>query len=266
MSDPVRTALIQLEISDEEPVDERIARVTGLVEQEVGRSDLVVLPELWHVGAFALDLAREHAEPRDGAVMTAMRAAAVRAGVWLHAGSFAELDGGHRYNTSALVAPDGEVVAWYRKQHLFGWEGGEPSVMSSGDDLVVVDSPLGASGIATCYDLRFPELFRGLVDGGAEVFLIASGWPATRIEHWRILTQARAIEDQAWVLACNTAGTHAGVRMGGHSIVVDPLGAVVAEAGEDEEIVRVLVDPSATSTWRERFPVLADRRTADRTP
>ena len=254
-----RVALIQLEVTDVETPGERVERAAGLVEGLRG-VDLAVLPELWHVGAFDLVAAREHAEPLDGPIVTRMRQAARTAGIWLHAGSFAELARGLRHNTSVVIDPAGDVVATYRKQHLFGWEDGEPSIMTAGDSLVVLPTPLGATGLATCYDLRFPELFRRLVDSGTETFLITSGWPMPRIEHWSVLARARAIENQAWVIACNTAGTHAGVEMGGRSVVIDPQGAVVAEAGADEEILYADVDPSAVRAWRQAFPALADRR------
>jgi predicted amidohydrolase len=133
--------------------------------------------------------------------------------------------------------------------------------MTAGDDLVVLDTPLGRTGLATCYDLRFPEHFRDLVDLGATTFLIASGWPDRRIEHWRVLLQARAIEDQSWVVACNGVGTHAGVTLGGRSAVIDPLGTVLAEAGTDEEVLLADVDIDLATTWRGEFPALDDRRT-----
>lgn len=254
-----RVALVQLDSSDLETPAARVARAAGLVE---GMRDveLVVLPELWSVGAFDLAQAKEYAEPLDGPVVTRMRDAARQAGIWLHAGSFPELDRGHRYNTSVVIDPSGDVVATYRKQHLFGWDAGEPSVMTAGDSLVVLPTPLGATGLATCYDLRFPELFRRLVDSGTETFLLASGWPKARIEHWAILTRARAIENQAWVIACNSAGNHAGVAMGGRSVVVDPQGVVVVEAGDAEEILVADVDPTAVREWRMSFPALTDRR------
>jgi len=254
-----RVALVQLDVNDTETIAERVERAGSIVEGLVD-VELAVLPELWHVGAFDLDAARDNAEPMDGSVVTRMRAAAATAGIWLHAGSFAELSGDHRYNTSVVIDPSGDVVATYRKQHLFGWEDGEPSVMTAGDALVVLPTPLGATGLATCYDLRFPELYRRLVDSGTETFLMASGWPMPRIEHWTVLAKARAIENQAWVVACNTAGTHHGVLMGGRSIVVDPRGAVVAEAGVDEEILYADVDVDLVREWRRAFPVLVDRR------
>ena len=254
-----RVALFQVEVNDAETPAERVERVARVVEG-LTDVDLVILPELWHVGAFDLVGAHDNAEPIDGPLVTRMRDAARTADIWLHAGSFAELARGLRHNTSVVIDPSGDVVATYRKQHLFGWEGGESSVMTAGDVLVVFPTPLGATGLATCYDLRFPELFRRLVDSGTETVLLTSGWPVARIDHWSVLARARAIENQTWFIACNTAGTHAGVEMGGRSVVVDPSGAVIAEAGAGEEILYADVDPAAVSELRRVFPVLTDRR------
>jgi predicted amidohydrolase len=115
-------------------------------------------------------------------------------------------------------------------------------------------------GLATCYDLRFPEMFRALLDGGAEVVLMPAAWPAKRVHHWRLLTLARAVENQSYVVACNTAGTHAGVPMGGGSMVVDPWGDVLAEGGTGEEVLVADLDLELLRSTRESFPVLADRR------
>ncbi|MDI1290355.1 MAG: carbon-nitrogen family hydrolase, partial [bacterium] len=164
------------------------------------------------------------------------------------------------YNTSMLFDPEGRLVVTYRKIHLFGFEGGETTLMSSGDELVVVDTPLGPTGLATCYDLRFPEFFRALTEGGATAVLLSSGWPTPRLEHWDVLTRARAIENQVWFIACNEVGTQPGIDLGGHSVVVDPQGAVVAQAGTEQEVLIVDVDPESSSSWREQFPVLKDIR------
>jgi predicted amidohydrolase len=257
----VRAALIQLAVTDEEPVAERVARTLDLVRVVSADADLLVLPELWPVGAFAVDRAKEFAEPLDGPLVTALSEAAAAGGVWLHGGSFPELapDGRH-FNTSVFFGPDGGLRAVYRKIHLFGFDAGETTLMSGGEELVTAPSPLGEAGLATCYDLRFPEMFRGLVDLGAVAFVVPSGWPERRIAHWTLLSRARAVESQAFVLGCNTAGTHAGVPLGGRSIVVDPRGEVVAEAGEGEEVLVAELDPARVAAWREAFPVLADRR------
>ena len=255
-------SLIQLDCSSSESPAERIVRVLGLVPQAADGADLVVLPELWNSGAFDVDAARASAQPLDGPLVAALADAARASRTWLHGGSFTELDGGDHYNTSVLFGPDGSLVATYRKIHLFGFDGGETVLMSGGEELVVVDTPLGATGLATCYDLRFPELFRALTEGGATCFLISSGWPTPRIGHWDVLTQARAIEDQAWVVACNEVGQQPGIALGGHSCVIDPKGTVVARAGEREEILRAEIDPEAPLAWREQFPVLKDIRIA----
>ena len=132
-------------------------------------------------------------------------------------------------------------------------------LMGAGDALVTVALPETTLGVATCYDLRFPELFRGLVDAGAETLVIPAGWPERRRSHWTLLARARAVENQSFVLACGTAGTHAGVPQAGHSIVVDPWGEVLAEAGPGEEILTVEFDPAKVAKTRDQFPALKDR-------
>ena len=261
MTDRATVALVQLDSSDSEPVADRVTRTLHMVADAAVGADLVLLPELWHIGAFATDLVVANAEAIDGPLVRAFSSAAASARVWLHAGSFAERapDGRH-FNTSLLFAPDGNLAATYRKIHLFGFTGGETTVMSAGEQLVVTPTVLGSTGLATCYDLRFPELFRALLDRSATALLIASGWPTARIEHWSLLTRARAIENQMFVIACNGVGTHNGVTLGGRSVVVDPMGAIVAEAGAEETILRAELDLPLLSRWRANFPVLADRR------
>jgi len=270
----VRASLIQIAVDPDEPVEDRRARVARLVREERGAADLVVLPELWPTGAFGYEAFAAEAEPLPGAAedsakgsegpakgptYEAMAAAARDAGVWLHAGSVVERAGDVLYNTSLVFSPDGGLAASYRKIHRFGFDKGEAVLMAAGEELVTVDLPRLTVGVATCYDLRFPELFRGLVDAGAEAFVIPAGWPARRLAHWTLLARARAVENQAYVLACGTAGTHAGVEQAGHSLVVDPWGEVLAEAGPDEEILRVELDPAKVASTREQFPALKDR-------
>ncbi|MEU9009344.1 carbon-nitrogen family hydrolase [Streptomyces sp. NPDC048479] len=262
----MRASLIQIAVDQDESVNSRRWRVASLVRDQRG-ADLVVLPELWPVGAFAYESFADEAESPAGATYEVMAKAASDAGVWLHAGSVVErAPDGTLYNTSLVISPTGELVRTYRKIHRFGFDKGEAVMMGAGDELVTValpgteSSPGLTLGLATCYDLRFPELFRGLVDAGAQAFVVPAGWPARRREHWRLLARARAVENQAYVLACGTAGTHAGVEQAGHSIVVDPWGEILAEAGPDEEVLSVELDPAKVGTTREQFPVLKDRR------
>ncbi|MFF8729176.1 carbon-nitrogen family hydrolase [Streptomyces sp. NPDC015171] len=264
----MRASLIQIAVDEDEPVDSRRRRVAALVREQSG-ADLVVLPELWTTGAFAYEEFGREAEPLDGPTYEAMAKAASDAGVWLHAGSIPErapAEGGSAtagdgplYNTSLVFSPSGELAAAYRKIHRFGFDKGEAVLMSAGREPVTVRLPGTTLGVATCYDLRFPELFRALVDAGAETLVIPAGWPERRRAHWTLLARARAVENQAFVLACGTGGTHAGVPQAGHSIVVDPWGEVLAEAGPGEEVLTVDIDPAKVAATREQFPALKDR-------
>ncbi|MET9501781.1 carbon-nitrogen family hydrolase [Streptomyces sp. NPDC006259] len=256
----MRASLIQIAVDEGESVESRRGRVASLVRDQAGVADLVVLPELWTTGAFAYEEFAAEAEPLRGPTHEAMAKAATDAGVWLHAGSIPERDpDGTLYNTSLVFSPSGEPTAAYRKIHRFGFDKGEAVLMGAGRSLVTVRLPGTTLGLATCYDLRFPELFRGLVDAGAETLVVSAGWPERRRAHWTLLAQARAVENQAFVLACGTAGTHAGVPQAGHSIVVDPWGEVLAEAGPGEEVLTVEFDPARVPTTREQFPALKDR-------
>ncbi|MET9833452.1 carbon-nitrogen family hydrolase [Streptomyces sp. NPDC006385] len=261
----MRASLLQIDVNEDESVDSRRVRVVSLVREQAG-ADLVVLPELWTTGAFAYEKFGREAEPLEGPTYEAMAKAASDAGVWLHAGSIPErAPDGALYNTSVVFSPSGELAAAYRKIHRFGFDKGEAVLMGAGEELVTVGlpgkpgEPGTTIGVATCYDLRFPELFRGLVDAGAETLVVPAGWPERRRAHWTLLAQARAVENQAFVLACGTAGTHAGVPQAGHSIVVDPWGEVLAQAGAGEQVLTVEFDPGKVAVTREQFPALKDR-------
>ena len=270
----MRIAVIQLGDDDQEPVADRVIRAATLVRAQAGH-DLVVLPELWAPGGFSYQRWDERAEPVDGPVASAMSAAARDAAVMLHAGSIGERradgapgpEGKHLWNTSLVFTADGSLAATYRKIHRFGFGLGEPLLMEAGQSLSLVDVPdsspsagVARAALSTCYDLRFPELYRAQLDAGATLFVIPAAWPAARVRHWTLLAHARAVENQCLVVACNTAGTHAGVEMGGHSQVVLPTGDVVAMAGSDEQVLSVGVDMRVVADYRASFPVLTDRR------
>lgn len=272
----MKVAVIQLGYGDDESVAERTARAADLVRAQASH-DLVVLPELWPVGAFDYRRWHERAEPVDGPIAQTLAAAAREAGVTLHGGSIVERgsppgeDGRGLWNTSLLFSPAGELAQTYRKMHRFGFGEGEPLLMDAGVDLVVTDVAVAQGdpvtvGLTTCYDLRFPELYRALLDLGARVFVVPAAWPRARVAHWTLLARARAIEDQCVVVACNTSGTHAGHEMGGHSQVVDQTGRVLAEAGLEEEVLSVEIDIPAIAATRSGFPVLGDRRLRSAVP
>jgi predicted amidohydrolase len=272
----VRVALLQIESDESETPSDRTDRVLELLIDVASgahpstidaRPDFIVLPELWQAGAF--DYANILADPTpagDG-IEAAVSAIARANGVWIHAGSMPELlpDGGIS-NSSVVFDATGREVARYRKIHLFGFDEGEAVLLEGGDELVVIDTPLGRTGIATCYDLRFPEQFRGLIDKGATSIVLVSGWPSARSLHWDVLTQARAIEEQVWFIACNGVGSHAGITLTGHSRVIDPMGTIVASADEEPAVVVVDIETDRVDEVRTALPVLRDRRLGLATP
>ena len=214
---PVRVHVLQLAYGDDEPLAARVSRVADLVRAQAG-ADLVVLPELWPNGGFAYDTWDADAQALDGHVVTALRAATADLGAVVHMGSFVERDkAGRLFNTSVLLGDDGTLLSTYRKVHLFGFGEGEPKLMTPGDGPVVH----GNLGLATCYDLRFPEMFRILALRGARLLVLPSAFTvATTRDHWEILVRARAIENQCFVVAPNQWGEHApGLASGGRSLI-----------------------------------------------
>lgn len=223
-------------------------------------ADLVVLPELWGPGYFAFDQYRERSEPMDGATVSAGREWARRLRCYLHLGSFVECTpDGRLYNTAVLIDPAGEIVHTYRKIHVFGYRSREVELLTPGSDITVADTALGAVAATTCYDLRFPELWRGLVDAGAHIVIVPAAWPAARLEHWRLFTSCRAVEEQIILIACNAVGDQNGTTLPGRSRIVDPWGAVLIEADDSEGITWCDVDTSVVARVRDEFPVLKDR-------
>ncbi|MFI0404311.1 nitrilase-related carbon-nitrogen hydrolase [Actinomadura sp. 3N508] len=255
-----RVALVQVESPASEPPARRMERVGRMVADARG-ADLVLLPELWVPGYFAFDRYAELAEPLDGDTVEAGREWARELGGFLHLGSVLERSaGGRLHNTAVLIDPSGTVVHTYRKIHVFGYRSREAELLTPGETVGTVASPLGPMGATTCYDLRFPEVWRALVDAGAEAVAVPAAWPARRRAHWRLFTEARAVEQQVLVLACNAAGVQGDVALGGASRVTDPWGTVLAEAGDVEEILYCEVDPGVVARTRAEFPVLSDRR------
>jgi predicted amidohydrolase len=223
-------------------------------------ADIVILPEIWNIGFMSFDRYVSEAEDRNGPTLTRLREAAEKTGVYLHTGSFVEKIDARYYNSSYLISPDGAVLANYLKIHLFGFDSKETQILTSGDTVVVVETPIGKIGMATCYDLRFPELFRAMAEQEAEVFLVCSAWPYPRLEHWLLLNRARALENQCFLVSSNSVGFNRGVQFVGHSMITDPWGIVLAGAGDTEVIVRSEIDLAELHTARRQFPAWADRK------
>jgi predicted amidohydrolase len=253
----MRITSIQLEMK-ERTRDESLAAVLALLDSARG-SDLILLPELWTCGYFSFDRYTCEAEARDGSLVRALRQKAAQLQTHILTGSFVERDGAKLYNTTLLLSDDGEIIAAYRKVHLFGHQSHERKLLSPGTEVVVAETKFGPLGIATCYDLRFPEQFRKMIDRGARAFLIPSAWPYPRLEAWQLFNRARAHENLAYLFSCNCAGSGEGKQFLGHSMFVDPYGTVIAAAGDGETLLSAEVDLKAVDEARRTFSALADR-------
>ena len=268
MPPPLRVAAVQMNSRLDNAAN--LAAAERLVAQAAHEgASLVVLPELFDLYG-DLRLAAENATPIPGPVSNQLADWARRHEIWLCGGSISErVTGSPRaYNSCLLLDPGGQIVAKYRKMHLFDVDlPGRVSVRESdhiaaGDQPTSAATPLGAFGLAICYDLRFPELFRSLVDQGMEVLLFPSAFTrATGEHHWEVLVRARAIENQCFVVAANQAGRHTpSSESYGHSMIVDPWGRVLAEAdGQSVSVIHAALDFDLLDDIRRRLPALKHR-------
>jgi len=218
---------------------------------------LIVLPEMFSTG-FSMNVAGIcEGETRPAEAFLAELAgefgAAVLGGVVTRAAD------GRGRNEAVLVAPGGEELARYTKMHPFSYAG-ETEHYAPGDRPVVVEVAGAKLSPFICYDLRFPEAFRGAAAGGAEVLAVIANWPEARQEHWRVLLRARAIENQAYVIGVNRTGADPNVTYAGGSVVASPRGEVAAEAGAGECTLAAELDLAALREYRLEFPALADMK------
>lgn len=269
----MKLALAQLRI---EPRSEERneKRALSAIETAADRgADLVALPELFTAGYFAFDSYAETAEPLGGELLTELGEAAAEHDIGVLAGSVVEdlqasaecgfdvpAPDGYA-NTSVFLDRNGERQSVYRKQHLFGYGSQEQELLTPGESVSVVEFEGFSIGTTTCYDLRFPSLYRRLVDAGATLVLVPSAWPYPRVEHWRVLPRARAIENLAYVATVNGVGEFDDATLLGRSMVYDPWGTKIAGIGEEPRVVTATLDPAAVEERRAEFPALEDRRT-----
>jgi predicted amidohydrolase len=263
----VRVAAVQLNSNGDKA--RNLAAAERLVRAAAADgAELVALPEKWNLLAGGEELVAG-AEPLDGPSLGSARGWASDLGIHLLAGSISERrsEGGKASNTSVLIGPDGEDIAVYRKIHMFDVDAGGVSYRESeherpGEEAVV--APLGdlVAGLTVCYDLRFPELFRILALRGARLILLPSAFTlATGRDHWEVLLRARAIENQLFLLAPNQVGeAPPHYSSFGHSMIVDPWGAVLATAPDEECFVAAELDLAVLERVRESLPSLANRQ------
>lgn len=243
----------------------------ALIERAAAEgAQLAVLPECFAFLGRGEGDKLPHAESLDrgGPILDTLRELAARLGVWIVGGGLPEAvpgDARRAYNTAVVVDPRGQVAARYRKIHLFDVDipGGatlrESDATRAGDELVVVEIAGARVGLSICYDVRFPELYRRLVkDRGAEVLLVPAAFTAhTGAAHWHLLLRARAVEDQAWVVAAAQWGQHNEKRHSfGHTLVVDPWGAIAGEQEDGDGVVLATLDGATVARRRTQMPCL----------
>lgn len=255
----VKVALAQIDIALGDPeANLKTAQEVAAQAAEQG-AQLLVLPELWGSG-YDLEHANFLSDELNTGLFGAMAALARHHRLAI-CGSLLEWDKEQErpFNTAFVYDADGALRGTYRKVHRFGLMH-EDRFLGAGDQTPILQLPWGPTALAICYDLRFPELFRRYVLDGATVIVMPAEWPIQRIEHWRTLLRARAIENQCFVVACNRVGRDAANTFGGCSAVVDPWGTVLAEAGDDATLLTATLSFAALDDARSRIPVLSDRR------
>ena len=256
-------SLAQMRVAPSDP-EANLARADGLLAEARARgSELVCFPEMWTTG-FDWDwIARNR--PRHEALAGEVGALARRHGLWLCGSMPLPNAEGRTANTAVLFDEKGERRALYRKAHLFSFVG-EDRHLAPGEALTVARTPWGPVGLAVCYDIRFPELFRACALRGARLVLVPTAFPYPRLEHWKILVRARAIENQYFVAGVNQVGAEGPGVEGkvvyfGTSTAVGPWGEVLAEGGEtEEELLTMELDLDEVEAARGRMRVFQDRR------
>jgi predicted amidohydrolase len=218
-------------------------------------ADLLVLPEMCVTG-FTME-AETYAEPEDGPSIKAMSRVAAENGLWIVGGASMRKDEGRYVNTALVFSPDGRLVASYDKQRLFGYAK-ETEVYSPGSGSCVVEIGGLTVGVFICFDLRFPELFRA-VGRDVDAFVLIANWPTARQRHWEVLTQARAIENQCYMIAVNRIGEGGGLEYSGGSAIFDPWGERCDRPADNSSLRIGAVSPDVVSRARESFPLAASQ-------
>ena len=251
-----KAACVQFDVKKEELEKNLDSVVSSLQELSKEEVKLVVLPELW-----AAKFEQEKAGKLWEFSQAALNEVASLSSKYEMAtvGSLIEKDGNDYFNTAYVTDASGKEIAKYRKVHLFSMAG-ENTYFKSGIQKVVVDTQFGTLAVIICYDLRFPELARALALEGAEILVVPAQWPKARLNHWRTLAIARAIENQFFVIACNRTGCDTKEEYPGHSLLIDPWGDVLAEGGEQEGFIIAEIDLNRIKNVRATMKCFDDRR------
>ncbi len=233
-----------------------VFEISAKFEQEVNHS-LVVMPELFVTGYDYDSIRAASSQFPDGRVFKVIADKCREYGTWFY-GSIPERDDGKIYNTGVLFNPRGELEEKYRKIHLFG-PLGEKQVFARGETLSIANTPFGKLGLSICYDLRFAEQYVDMKRAGVDIFLVVAEWPVPRIDHWKHLLRARAIENQAFIVGVNRVGDDLSSTYGGNSAIYDPMGNAVVLLGTSVSIAKGVADTRVLEKARSLFDINQDR-------
>lgn len=258
-----RVALVQMDSQQDN--EENLRKMEERTSEAAQHgAALVVFPET--VEYIGPDMAG-HASLVPGNITERFSDMARKNGVWLHAGSITEKHEKKARNLSMLFSPEGRCVASYRKLHMFdvtvedGPSYRESDEILPGETVCLADTDLGRLGISICYDLRFPQVYRLMADHGAEMLIVSANFTdSTGEAHWEPLLRARAIENTCYVLACGQCGQKPAFKAHGHSMVIDPWGRILAEAGDKEEIIYAEISSEVLKKTRNQIPCLQNQR------
>ena len=254
----LRVALAQIDIQFGDP-DANYAQVQTAVERAADQAvDVVVLPEMWNTG-YALKRLNVLADDEGQRTQKLLSTLAKRFKVNIVGGSVAVARDGHYYNEMLVVNRQGALLSRYDKVHRFGLMAEDQYITAGQSENLFPIDDVPAMGVI-CYDIRFPEWLRKMAAQGPKVIFVSAEWPTVRLPQWRLLLQARAIENQAFVVAVNRVGSDPDNNFGGQSLVIDPLGQIQAIAGAHAQLVTAKLDLAQVDTVRGQIPVFEDRR------
>ncbi len=255
----MRASVIQFDIKPGEvAINEALAE--EYIEKAVANgAAMVVLPELWNCG-YQLTGLPELAQNMRGSSVRLLQKLAKKHRLFIFGGTIAEKKEGNYYNTMVVINAQGDIVAKYRKIHLFPYGLEEEKYFAAGNDWALIETPWGKAGMMICYDLRFPELARNLVLRGARFLVLPAQWPLARLENWLVLVQARAVENQVFVLAANRTGRDESGKYDGGSLIVSPWGDILARGCGEEGAYTADLDFALIEDARSRIPGIEARR------